>query len=80
MSIGIASGSCGGFWHVCCVKPSTVNKWLQDNRINDQRNAGFTAEKAGRVVNDPQCGLRVGNRRVIDGADAGFGTFPWQVG
>ena len=36
------------------------------------------------VLNDQKCGMRPGaalvaNRRVIDGSDAGFGTFPWQA-
>jgi len=79
MSLGVASGSCGGFWNVCCARPSAVNRWLQDNRATDQRHSSYTVEKQGRVINDPQCGLRAGNRRVIDGADAGFGTFPWQA-
>jgi len=38
ISMGIAAGSCGGFFSVCCVKPATVNRWLNDNRLNDEVN------------------------------------------
>merc|ERR1719187_650566 len=79
-SMGIAAKSCGGFLSVCCVKPATVNRWLNDNRIQDEVNAGFKKTNKEQVVNDPLCGIRPqANRRVIDGSDAGFGTFPWQA-
>ena len=79
-SMGIAAGSCGGFLSICCVKPATVNRWLNDNRINDEVNGAFKKAKKERVLNDPKCGIRpTANRRVIDGSDAGFGTFPWQA-
>jgi len=79
-SMGIAAKSCGGFLSVCCVKPATVNRWLNDNRIQDEVNAGFKKTNKERVHNDPKCGIRpTANRRVIDGSDAGFGTFPWQA-
>lgn len=30
--------------------------------------------------NDPECGrVHVSRRRVVGGADAGFGQFPWQA-
>ena len=78
--MGIAARSCGGFLSVCCVKPATVNRWLNDNRINDEVNGAFKPAKKERVHNDPKCGVRpTANRRVIDGSDAGFGTFPWQA-
>ena len=51
---------------------------MNDNRLNDEYNEGYKAEH--RVLNDPKCGIRpTANRRVIDGTDAGFGTFPWQA-
>ena len=51
---------------------------MNDNRLNDEYNEGYKAEH--RVLNDPKCGIRPSaNRRVIDGTDAGFGTFPWQA-
>lgn len=79
VSMGIVAGSCGGLLSVCCVKPATVNRWLQDNRVADQINSAFNRQKE-RVRNDPKCGIRpTANRRVIDGSDAGFGTFPWQA-
>ena len=35
----------------------------------------------GPVVNEPGCGKRtVARRRVVGGSNAGFGTYPWQVG
>ena len=78
--MGIAAGSCGGFLSVCCVKPTTVNRWLNDNRINDDVNGAYKKANKERVHNDPKCGIRpTSNRRVIDGSDAGFGTFPWQA-
>jgi len=82
LSMGIAASSCGGFLSVCCVKPATVNRWLQTNRLNDAHNsAGYSkVQPRVQVVNDPLCGIRPqANRRVIDGSDAGFGTFPWQA-
>jgi len=82
-SMGISAGSCGGFLSVCCVKPVTINRWLHDNRINDGLNEGYKQQQVHRepaVINDPKCGIRpTANRRVIDGTDAGFGTFPWQA-
>merc|ERR1719350_659614 len=78
--MGIAAGSCGGFLSVCCVKPATVNRWLNDNRINDDVNGAYKKANKERVHNDPKCGIRpTSNRRVIHGSDAGFGTFPWQA-
>jgi len=78
-SMGISAGSCGGFLSVCCVKPVTINRWLHDNRINDGFNEGYK-QRDPPVINDPKCGIRPSsNRRVIDGTDAGFGTFPWQA-
>jgi len=83
LSMGIATGSCGGFFSFCCVKPATVNRWISDNRGIDVANAPYTQQvkRKERVVNDPKCGYRPNppNRRVIDGSDAGFGTFPWQA-
>jgi len=66
---------------VCCVNPTTVNRWLQDNRVNDAHNVDYKSVSKNSVVNDPMCGIRPSqaNRRVIDGSDAGFGTFPWQA-
>ena len=49
-------------------------------RVNDAHNSAFKPGPRVQVVNDPRCGIRPqANRRVIDGSDAGFGTFPWQV-
>ena len=83
-SMGISAGSCGGFLSVCCVKPVTINRWLHDNRLNDGFNEDYKAQRDRHrepgVINDPKCGVRPSaNRRVIDGTDAGFGTFPWQA-
>jgi hypothetical protein len=85
VSVGIAASACGGFLEVCCVKPATVNRWLgggggKGNDITGSGHAHFGTEKSP-VVNDAQCGIRPStvNRRVIDGEDAGFGTFPWQA-
>ena len=51
---------------------------MKDNRLNDQYNENYKSEP--RVLNDPKCGIRPSsNRGVIDGTDAGFGTFPWQA-
>ena len=52
--------------------------------MNDGHNEGFHAHRdrdpGPSVLNDPKCGVRpASNRRVIDGSDAGFGTFPWQA-
>ena len=82
--MGISAGSCGGFLSVCCVKPVTINRWLHDNRLNDGFNEDYKAQRDRHrepgVINDPKCGVRPSaNRRVIDGTDAGFGTFPWQA-
>lgn len=34
----------------------------------------------GPVINDPVCGRpRISNRRIVGGAEAGFGRFPWQA-
>ena len=83
-SMGISAGSCGGFLSVCCVKPVTINRWLHDNRLNDGYNEDYKTlrdrHREPGVINDPKCGVRPSaNRRVIDGTDAGFGTFPWQA-
>jgi len=81
-SMGISAGSCGGFLSVCCVKPVAINRWLHDNRIQDGYNEGYNKQsnREPAVINDPKCGIRPSsNRRVIDGTDAGFGTFPWQA-
>ena len=69
------------FPKVCCVRPSTVNRWLNDYRENDIINNNYHEVKSkSTVINDPKCGNRpTANRRVIDGSDAGFGTFPWQA-
>ena len=59
-----------------------IPRWLHDNRVNDGHNEGFHAHRdpGPSVLNDPKCGVRpASNRRVIDGSDAGFGTFPWQA-
>lgn len=66
---------------MCCVKPATVNRWLSDNKDADLVNHNFNKYHDDKVLNDPQCGRRPprSNRRVIDGSDAGFGTFPWQA-
>ena len=63
---------------------SSNPRWLHDNRVNDGHNEGFHAHRdrdpGPSVLNDPKCGVRpASNRRVIDGSDAGFGTFPWQA-
>lgn len=86
LSLGVAASSCGGFLSVCCVKPATVNRWISDNRAQDFANKNYNNNKLQvtrkeRVINDPKCGIRPQrpNRRVIDGSDAGFGTFPWQA-
>ena len=57
VSMGIVAGSCGGLLSVCCVKPATVNRWLQDNRVADQINSAFNRQKE-RVRNDPKVCLR----------------------
>ena len=58
-----------------------MNRWLNEYRENDIINNNYhQSETKNTVINDPKCGNRpTANRRVIDGSDAGFGTFPWQA-
>ena len=68
----------------CQLYNLSIPRWLHDNRVNDGHNEGFHAHRdrdpGPSVLNDPKCGVRpASNRRVIDGSDAGFGTFPWQA-
>ena len=79
---------CGSVFHSCCAQRRTgavaearkIN-WDNDvviNTITDDE--AFPEVHFGPVVNEPDCGIpKMARRRVVGGASAGFGTFPWQA-
>ena len=83
------SGNCESIFHVCCksyerpvAEARKINNWddIITNNIEETNDFPLQDVYYGPVVNEPNCGQRtIARRRVVGGADAGFGSYPWQV-
>jgi len=83
------SGNCESIFHVCCksyerpvAEARKINNWddIITNNIEETNDFPLQDVYYGPVVNEPNCGQRtIARRRVVGGADAGFGSYPWQA-
>ena len=65
----ILSSSCGGFLSVCCVKPATVNRWLQTNRWINEKNR---CPNISTVLMSPLILTWVARVRLNDAHNSGY--------
>ena len=82
---------CGSVFHICCAErrrmglaaeARKITNWDSSNLVdlNTIEEDPFPEVHFGPVVNEPDCGVpKMSRRRVVGGANAGFGTFPWQA-